>query len=303
MTVDEKVVTSDKLVAHSIDFVEQFSDNVKTLLGAMGHVRMHPMTSGTQIKTYKKETKEATSRTVSEGEVIPLTQVSRTKDKVYTLNLTDKLRKVTTFEAIQQDGFDQAVTFTDQRLLSIAQKNAKKDFFSALTSKGTTTTSGNALQGAISSGLGKLAGLFEDVDNVGTTIVYANPSDVYGYLGKAQITTQTAFGLKYLQDFLNADVVFLSTSIPEGKVVMTVDNNINFYYVDMHGQAGNAFNMTVDETGLIGVTHSRLDDSLSYQTVAAGGWLILPERTDGIVTSSITIPKQPQDENKGNEVV
>ena len=68
----------------------------------------------------------------------------------------------------------------------------------------------------------------------------------------------------------------------------------------MHGQAGNAFNMTVDETGLIGVTHSRLDDSLSYQTVAAGGWLILPERTDGIVTSSITVPKQPQDENKGN---
>ena len=74
---------------------------------------------------------------------------------------------------------------------------------------------------------------------------------------------------------------------------MTVDNNINFYYVDMRGQAGNAFNMTTDETGLIGVTHSRIDESLSYQTIASGGWLILPERTDGIVTSTIKAPTTP----------
>lgn len=298
MTVDSNTVTSDKLVAHSIDFVEQFSDNVSTLLSAMGHIQMHPMPAGTLIQTYKKEDTPASNRTVEEGETIPLTQVKRTKDKQYELKLTDKLRKVTTFEAIQKDGFDQAVTFTDGRLLSIAQKNAKKDLFDSLKSKGTTTTSGNSLQAAISKGLGKLAGLFEDVNNVGTTIAYANPDDIYTYLGNAQITTQTAFGLKYVQNFLNADVVFLTTAITSGKVVMTVDNNINFYYVDMHGQAGNAFNMTVDETGLIGVTHNQVNESLSYQTVAAGGWLILPERTDGIVTSTIQAPSDA--DNSGN---
>lgn len=287
MTVDSNTVTSNDLVAHSIDFVEQFSDNVKTLLAALGHVRMHPMSTGTLIQTYKKETSAASKRTVDEGEVIPLSKVSRTKDKAYELKLTDKLRKVTTFEAIQKDGLDQAISFTDSQLLSIAQKNAKKDLFDSLTSKGTTSTSGNGLQMAISKGLGKLAGLFEDVNNVGNTTVYANPDDIYNYLGGAQVTTQKAFGMQYLQNFLNADVVFLSTSIPAGKVVMTVDNNLNFYYVDMNGNAGKTFNMTVDETGLIGVTHSRIDDSLSYQTVAAGGWLLLPERTDGIVTSTI----------------
>lgn len=287
MVVDPNTVTTDKLVAHSIDFVEQFSDNVNTLLSAMGHVQRHPMSAGSVIQTYKSTTTPATDRTVAEGEVIPLSQVKRTKDKQYTLNLTDKLRKVTTFEAIQQDGFDQAVTFTDNKLLSIAQKNAKKDFFDALTSKGTTVTNGESLQMAISKGLGKLTGLFEDTDNVGTTIVYANPDDIYSYLGNAQITTQTTFGLKYLQNFLNADVVFLTTAIPAGKVVMTVDNNINFYYVDMHGEAGKAFNMVTDQTGLLGVKHSSIDESLSYQTIVAGGWLILPERTDGIVTSTI----------------
>lgn len=288
MVVDKNTITSDKLVAHSIDFVEQFSDNVNTLLSAMGHVKKHPMAVGSLIQTYKKEISENAKRTVDEGEVIPLTEIKRTKDKQYELKLTDKLRKTTTFEAIQKDGFDQSVNWTDSQLLGIAQKNAKKDFFEALNSKGTTTAEGTGLQGAISVGLGKLAGLFEDVSNVGTTIVYANPDDVYGYLGNAQITTQTAFGMKYLQNFLNADVVFLTTSIPAGKVVMTVDNNINFYFVDMNGQAGKAFDMQVDETGLIGVTHDQAKNSLSYDTVAAGGWLILPERTDGIVTSTIS---------------
>lgn len=290
MTIDKNTVTSADLVAQSIDFVEQFSDNVSTLLKAMGNVRMHPMANGTLIQTYKKEVTPADNRTVDEGEVIPLTKVKRTKGDQYELKLTDKLRKTTTFEAIQKDGFDQAVAYTDTQLLGVAQKNAKKDLFNALTTSGTTSVEGTGLQPAISTGLGKLAALFEDTDNVGKTIAYINPDDLYGYLGNAQITTQTAFGLKYLQNYLNVDVVFMSASIPKGKVVMTVDNNMNFYYVDMRGEAGRTFGMKVDETGLIGVTHKQTQESLSYDTIAAGGWLLIPERTDGIVTSTISQP-------------
>lgn len=290
MVVDKNTVTSADLVAQSIDFVEQFSDNVSTLLKAMGNVRMHPMANGTLIQTYKKEVTPADTRTVDEGEVIPLTKVKRTKGDQYELKLTDKLRKTTTFEAIQKDGFDQAVAYTDTQLLGVAQKNAKKDLFKALTTSGTTSTEGTGLQPAISTGLGKLATLFEDTDNVGKTIAYINPNDLYGYLGNAQITTQTAFGLKYLQNYLNVDVVFMSASIPEGKVVMTVDNNMNFYYVDMRGEAGRTFGMKVDETGLIGVTHKQTQESLSYDTIVAGGWLLIPERTDGIVTTTIKAP-------------
>ena len=250
MTIDKNTVTSADLVAQSIDFVEQFSDNVSTLLKAMGNVRMHPMANGTLIQTYKKEVTPADNRTVDEGEVIPLTKVKRTKGDQYELKLTDKLRKTTTFEAIQKDGFDQAVAYTDTQLLGVAQKNAKKDLFNALTTSGTTSTEGTGLQPAISKGLGKLATLFEDTDNVGKTIAYINPNDLYGYLGNAQITTQTAFGLKYLQNYLNVDVVFMSASIPEGKVVMTVDSNMNFYYVDMRGEAGRTFGMKVDDLQL-----------------------------------------------------
>lgn len=293
MAVDKNTVLAEDLVASSIDFTEQFSDNVDTLLKAMGNVRLHPMASGSIIQTYKTDTTAATKRTVAEGETIPLTKVTRAKDKAYTLDLTDKLRKVTTFEAIQRDGFTQAITDTDAKVLSLAQKNAKKDMFDALTSKGTSTAEGVGLQRAIAKGLAKLTALFEDVSGVGNTIAYVNPDDLYDYIGGAEITLQTAFGLNYLKKFLNVDIVFVTAKIPAGKVVLTVDNNMNFYYVDMRGEAGRTFGMTVDTTGLIGVNHSRLDDSLSYQTVAAGGWLLLPERTDGIVTSTISAPSNP----------
>ena len=105
------------------------------------------------------------------------------------------------------------------------------------------------------------------------------------------ILSQTVRGyFLSVQNYLNVDVVFMSASIPKGKVVMTVDNNMNFYYVDMRGEAGRTFGMKVDETGLIGVTHKQTQESLSYDTIAAGGWLLIPERTDGIVTSTISQP-------------
>lgn len=287
MSVDTNTVTSADLTAQSIDFVEQFSDSVQALLNALGHVTMHPMANGAAIQTYKANVTPASTRAVAEGEVIPLTQVTHKKDTAYTLALTDKLRKVTTFEAIQQDGFEQAVNFTDQKLLRIAQNNAKSDLFDALNSKGTTSTSGATLQSAISMGLAKLIALFEDTDGVGSTVAFVNPDDLYSYLGNAQVTTQNAFGLTYLQNFLNVNSIVISSKVPAGKVLLTVDNNLNFYYVNMQGPAGAAFNMQIDQTGLIGATHTPLPDALSYQTVVAGGWLILPERTDGIVSATI----------------
>lgn len=288
MVVDANTITTADLAAHSIDFVEQFSFSVQALLTALGHVNMRPMASNSVIQTYKAEVNSPANRTVAEGEVIPLTKVSRTKDKEYKLALTDKLRKTTTFEAIQQNGFDNAVNFTDAKLLNVAQANAKSDLFDALNSKGTTTANGATFQAAIAAGLGKLVSLFEDVDGVGATVAFVNPEDLYEYVGGAQITTQTAFGLQYLQNFVNVNSVVMSNKVPKGKVLMTVDNNLNFYYVDMRGEAGRAFNMQIDGSGLIGATHTPKADSLSYETVAAGGWLILPERTDGIVASTIS---------------
>ena len=52
---ETNLTTSTDLVAQSIDFVEQFSGGIQTLLNALGVIRMQPMTTGSQIKIYKSE--------------------------------------------------------------------------------------------------------------------------------------------------------------------------------------------------------------------------------------------------------
>lgn len=288
MTVDANTITSQDLTAQSIDFVEQFSDSVKGLLNALTGVRLVPMANNSVVKTYTSKVTKASNATVAEGELIPLTKVERKVDQTYTLALNDKLRKVTTFEAIQALGYQRAVANTDQKLLNIAQKDAKSGLFNALDSKATAKVTGaKNVQQAISKGLGKVLSCFEDYDGAAGTVAFVNTDDFYNWLGNQQITVQNSFGLNYLKNFLNVNTIILSNSVKANTVYVTVTNNLAMYYVDMSGDAGKAFAMQTDESGLIGVTHSRLDDHLSYQTVAAGGWLFIPEKTDGI--ASVTI--------------
>ena len=285
---DENLVTTQDLVAQSIDFVEQFSDSVNGLLAALQGVRKVPMANGSMVKTYKTTVKPASPSTVGEGEVIPLTKVTRKVDQTYTLTLNDKLRKVTTFEAIPQSGFTRAGSDSDAKLLNVARKDVKAGLFKALdTNAATKVTGAKNLQQAISKGLGKVTGIFEDLDGAGATVAFVNPDDFYNWLGAQQITVQNTFGFMYLKNFLNVDTVILTTGVTAGTVYVTVNNNLNLYYVDMNGQAGNALGLTTEQSGLIGVKHSTLDDSLSYQTVAAGGWLFIPENSTGIVKVSI----------------
>ena len=288
MTVDANTITSQDLTAQSIDFVEQFSSSVKGLLNALTGVRLVPMANNSVVKTYTIKVTKASDTTVAEGELIPLTKVERKVDQTYTLALNDKLRKVTTFEAIQALGYQRAVANTDQKLLNIAQKDAKSGLFDALSSKATAKVTGaKNVQQAISKGLGKVLSYFEDLDGASGTVAFVNTDDFYNWLGNQQITVQNSFGLNYLKNFLNVGTIILSNSVKTGTVYVTVTNNLAMYYVDMSGDAGKAFNMQTDESGLIGVTHSRLDDHLSYQTVAAGGWQFIPEKTDGV--ASVTI--------------
>ena len=62
--------------------------------------------------------------------------------------------------------------------------------------------------------------------------VFVNTLDAYRYLGEANVSMQTAFGLTYIKSFLGADIVFLTDRVAEKTVVATPMNNIIAYYVD-----------------------------------------------------------------------
>lgn len=278
----ENITTSTDLIAQSIDFTEQFTGSISTLLQALNVTRMQPMAVGSQIKIYKSEVTKANGN-VAEGEVIPLSKVTRkladTKELTY-----KKYRKQTTAEAIQSAGFNAAVNDTDSKLLRSIQGDIKKDFFDFVQT-GTTKTTGETFQRAIAQALGQLAIKWED-DDV-QSVLFANPLDFYTYLGDSNITTQTAFGLTYIQNYLGFNTIILTGAVKQGTIAATASQNLNYAYAALNGNLNQAFNLTTDETGLIGVVHNSVTENASYETMALTSGVLFPERLDGIVVATI----------------
>lgn len=286
---DENLTTTvDFSKVNSIDFVNQFEGSVKKLIEALGVTRKMPLEKGNVIKVYKAE-KAVKIGKVAEGELIPLSKVKRVLAGTHEVIL-EKFRKEVTAEAIQEQGFDEAVTWTDNELLKEIQKKVRGDFFTFLAT-GTASATGASFQEVLAQTWGQVQILWED-DEI-SPVFFANQLDVADYMGKAGITTQTAFGLTYIENFLGLGTLILNSNVPKGKVYATAANNIVLAYVNAAGgELGKAFDLTTDETGYIGVTHTAVNNHLTYETVAASGILLFAERLDGVVVGTISASKE-----------
>jgi hypothetical protein len=240
------------------------------------------MAQGSQIKVYKSEVTKADGN-VGEGETIPLSKVTRKLDHTLTLDFS-KYRKITTAEAIQSSGFQAAVTDTDAKLMKDIHGDVKKELFDFV-GTGNTKASGADFQKALGAGLGQLAVKWEDNDV--QSVAFVNPIDFYNYVGAASITLQNAFGLQYIQNFMGVNTVIMSANVKQGTIDLTASQNINYAYAAINGALSSAFDLTTDETGLIGVAHNPVNESLSYQTVIFRAGKLYAERLDGVVVSSI----------------
>lgn len=279
-------LTETFVKAQSIDFVEMFGKQLKSLFDMLGVQRKVPLSAGSTIKTYKSSvTLDGTK--VPKGDIIPLSQVKVEEGDPIELTW-DKKRKAVAVEDIQKYGFEQAINVTDQKLLRELQKEVRKGLFGYL-AKGTGKATGEGLQGAIAQGWGQVQVAFED-DAV-RTVIFANPLDVADYLAKAQITVQNAFGLNYVENFLGADVVVLSSAITKGKLYATAADNLVFAYaVVSGGEIGKAFDFVTDQTGVIGVTKDINKQRLTAETIALSGTALYAERLDGVVVVTIKAP-------------
>lgn len=284
MAAEANTTMQNDLIAASIDFTEQFAGSIKKLQEILGVTRLTPMPVGNQIKIYKSKVTKANGK-VGEGEVIPLSKVTREIADTLTLEYS-KYRKLVTAESIQSSGFQAAVNDTDAKLLKDIQKDIKNGLFSYLANTSSvTTTTATSFKGAVAKVMGQLAVKWEDDDI--QSVLFVNPVDFYDYLGDTDVTLQTAFGMTYLQGFFNFNSVIVSSAVPQGKVIATAANNLNIAYAQVGGNLAQAFSFTTDETGLIGIAHNNVNDSLTYQSVIMDAMEVFPERLDGIVLATI----------------
>lgn len=286
MAVTPKTITTEdfkKARIREIDFVERFNYSVKKLVEALGITRKIAKEAGTVLKTYKA-TGTLENGNVAEGETIPLSKytVEPVSYKEITLK---KWRKATTAENIATYGFDQAANMTTEEMLRDVQRGIRKDFFNFM-GTGTGTTVGVNLKKVLANAMGKLLSLF-DTDDV-QAVHFINPVTVYDYLGDQEITTQTAFGMKYVEDFLGYGTVFMNKSVPEGKVYSTVSDNVVLYYIAVNGaDLGEAFSFTSDDTGYIGIHETADYDNLTCKDTVVSGIELFAERLDGVLVGTI----------------
>lgn len=282
--VDAKTVKeADLAKVRDVDFTERFSKGIDTLMAMLGVTRKQEKRAGEALKVYKA-TGTLESGVVAEGEVIPLSKYQTTYEAIGEAVL-NKWRKVTTAEAISSKGYGQAVNDTNDKMLKDIQKGVRTSFVNFLAT-GTGEAAGVGLQATLAQAWGKLQVLFEDTSV--QSVYFMNPLDVADYLGGAQISTQTAFGMSYIENFLGLGTVILASDVPKGKLYATAAENIVLYYIPVtSADMAQAFDLTSDATGLIGIHTGPTYDNLSAETVAASGVGLFAEKLDGIVVGTI----------------
>lgn len=282
--VDVKTTkAADLAKVRDVDFTERFTAGIQTLMKMLGVTRKIEKKAGETLKVYKV-TGTLESGTVAEGEVIPLSKYKTTYTPIGEAVLK-KWRKVTTAEAISEKGYGQAVNDTNAKMLKDIQKGIRSQFVTFL-GTGTATAKGVGLQAALAQIWGKMQVLYEDT--AVQTVYFMNPLDVADYLGKAQISTQTAFGMTYIENFLGMGPAILASDIPQGKIYATAADNIVLYYIPVtSADMAQAFDLTSDATGLIGIHTGPTYDNLSAETVAASGVGLFAENLGGIVVGTI----------------
>lgn len=287
MAADPKLIKKTDLArVREIDFTLMFTESLRKLTEALGVTRKVAKQAGTVLKTYKA-TGTLEDGAVAEGDTIPLSKYT-TEAVSYSEITLKKWRKATSAEAIIERGYDQAVGMTTERMLKDVQKAIRKDFFTFL-GTGTGTATGAGLQAALAQTWGKLQTLFEDDDI--QAVHFINPLDIADYLATATITTQTAFGMTYIEDFLGMGKVFMNSSVPKGTIYSTAQDNLVLYYVPVNGADLNeAFSFTSDETGYIGIHEEPDYTNMTASDTVVNGMTLFAERLDGVVKTTITEP-------------
>ena len=287
MAADPKLIKKTALASvREIEIKLQLTERLTKLTEALGVNRKVAKQAGTVLKTYKA-TGTLEDGAVAEGDTIPLSKYT-TEAVSYGEITLKKWRKAPSAEAIIERGYDQAVGMTTERMLKDVQKAIRKDFFTFL-GTGTGTATGAGLQAALAQTWGKLQTLFEDDDI--QAVHFINPLDIADYLATATITTQTAFGMTYIEDFLGMGKVFMNSSVPKGTIYSTAQDNLVLYYVPVNGADLNeAFSFTSDETGYIGIHEEPDYTNMTASDTVVNGMTLFAERLDGVVKTTITEP-------------
>lgn len=283
-------LTTDITVkAREVDFVTRFGLNWKSLLEILGVMRPIVKTPGTTLVSYNA-TITLEDGDVEEGAVIPYSKAKVAPVAYEDISLK-KYAKAVTIEDVAKYGAEVAVQKTDEAFLNELQTEVLEEFYD-FAQTGTLSSTETSFQMAVAMAVGKVVDKFKkmrrDYSNI---VVFVNTLDAYRYIGAAEISLQSEFGIQYMQNFMGAQTMILSSEIPENKVIAIPADNIVLYYINpsdsQFGQLG--LNYTVDgETNLIGFHANGNYSTAVGESYALMGMKLWAEYLDAIAVVTIS---------------
>lgn len=290
MPAKTNTVTSTDLTAvREVDFVSRFTRDIAVLRDMLGSIRMEKQAPGTTIKT-KSAVVTLNTAPVAEGEEIPFNKITYNETPVGSL-VFDKQSIGVTLEAIAKHGYDAAVQMADDDMIYRLESKLVSQLVTFMkTGTLTSTATITDFQMAIAEALGQVQKKWEEMDRGYSEIVgFCNTLDAYRYLGAANITTQTEFGMTYLKNFLGFSKLFLTSKLESGKVIATPAENIVLYYIDAtdndFSKAGFEFR-TDGEKNLIAVHVEGNHKTMTSELTTVTGLTLFAEYLDGIANIS-----------------
>ena len=274
-----------------VDFVTQFGKNWDALREIMGIMRPIEKTPGTKLTSYK------TSLTLESGDVAEAQTIPFSEATIEPVAFDDieikKYGKSVSVEAVAKFGAAVAVTRTDEEFRNELQGKVLNDFYAFLKT-GALLDAKSTWQMAFAMAQGLVRDKFKKIRRDVTDIVqFVNILDVYEYLGAKDISVQTRGGMSYMQDFMGAKSVILSSDIERGKVIATPVNNIDLYYIDPSNsdfaQLGLPFTVQ-GETNLIGFHAEGKYSNMTGESYALMGMKLWAEYLDGIAVVYVGTP-------------
>ena len=284
-----KVANIDVSV-REIDFVTRFAKNWDALKNIMGITRAIKKVPGTKLVAYTASVTLQPGN-VGEGEDIPYS-LAQVIEAAYGDVTIEKYAKAVSIEAVNKYGAEVAVQKTDDEFLNQLQGNVLAKFYTFLNT-GSLVDTADSFQAALAKAKGSVVDKFQDMDRSVTDVIgFCNTLDAYDYIGAANITVQTQFGLTYIKDFLGYSTLFLLPAkyIARGKVIAVPVENIDLYYVDPNDSDFKKLGLsyTVDGvTNLIGFHVNGNYNTAVGESFALMGLTLWAEFLDGIAVVSV----------------
>lgn len=277
-----------------VDFVNRFNLQWEAMMALYGIMNPIEKAPGTILRTYTASmVDDALATSPAEGVDITFTQFQVVEATKSDLTL-EKYGKAVTAESVAKYGADIAVQKTDEQFLIELQNQVLTTWYTNLndtTSKmvGTQTTWQKAL--AIAKGAVLNAHAANDL-TVTEVVGFANIMDAYGYLGTANITVQTAFGIQYVENFMGYKTLFLLPAkyIAAGRVIAIARENLDLYYIDPSNSEFNSLGLTYTvegETNLLGFHVEGNYRNVTGEAYALMGMALWYEREDCVAVVTV----------------